>query len=265
MILILFSIYVVVTFPHSLISKGDPVTYIRIDYNEVEKTTNHNSLPLCFLETKEDIYNFIDLIKNYKYRYYFFEPYNGSHKPTSLIMIRIHYVEEEYDTIDIDSDGVIRVNSKPTNNLFIGREQARQLYQDIYNQIDEKLYYYTGTYEIHLPEGYSLIRSSVHAVTLNRQIDDNNWGEAIIPAEVVEIASNDKYILAKQIGLKKRSPINRDDTYEIPDESNLGYWILEIENDNIYGPLKEIEFMEKKEELDISSMKLINLYNYKNK
>jgi hypothetical protein len=221
---------------------------------------------MCILETNEDIYNFIDIIKNYKYRYYFFEPYNGPHKPTSLIMISIHYNEEEYDTIDIDSNGAIRVNSKPTHNLSIGKEQARQLYQDIYKQIYEKLYYYIGAYEVHLPEGYSLIRSSAHEVTLNKQIDDINWGEAIIPAEVVEIAWNDKYILVKQIGLKRRNPNNIGDTYEIPDESKVSYWILEIENNDVYGPFNEKEFSEKKEELFISSnIELIKLYDYKNK
>ncbi|MDD7793088.1 DUF3997 domain-containing protein [Clostridium sp. 'White wine YQ'] len=110
-----------------------------------------------------------------------------------------------------------------------------------------------GDYDIDLPGGYSLIRSSAHNVTINKRINETSWESDIIPAKVVEIASDEKYILAKQIGLKRRNPDNINDTYEIPDESKVSYWILEIENGKVYGPLIEKEFNEKKKELSIST------------
>ena len=108
-------------------------------------------------------------------------------------------------------------------------------------------------YDINLSGGYSLVRSSAHNVTINKRINDSSWESPIIPAKIVQIAWDDKYILAKQLGLKRRNPNNSDDTYEIPDESKVNYWILEVESAKVYGPLTDKEFTEKKKELYISN------------
>lgn len=109
-------------------------------------------------------------------------------------------------------------------------------------------------YDISLPGGYSLVRSSAHKVTINKRIDKSSWEESIIPAKVIGLGWNSDYVLAKQVGLKRRNPENSEDTYEIPDENKISYWILEVNDDKVYGPLDEKEFEELKKEFNISYM-----------
>lgn len=121
-----------------------------------------------------------------------------------------------------------------------------------------------GDYDIELSGGYSLIRSSAHQVTINKRQSETSWESAVIPTKIVEIAWDDKYILAKQVGLKRRNPKDSKDTYEIPDESKVSYWILEVKDGNIYGPLTDKDFDEKKKELNISKeMSLKEVSHYK--
>ncbi|MGL5085527.1 MAG: DUF3997 domain-containing protein [Clostridium sp.] len=121
-----------------------------------------------------------------------------------------------------------------------------------------------GDYDITLPNDYSLIRNSAHMITINKQIDESSWNLEIIPAKVVELAFNDNYVLAKQVGLKLRDPNNEDDTYQIPDESKISFWILDTANNQAYGPFTENELNEKKKELSISEdLKLKKVSSYK--
>lgn len=264
-ILLLISIYGVITLPHSFIKKALPVMVVSINYNDAENHISNGYIPMYLLETNEDINNFFNALENYHYRHYLFEPNIVFYKPTSYMMINIYYNEQEYDTIFIYSDGIITANNKPTHIGFMGKEQVKQLYDTIYNQLKDKFNTNYGPYDIKLPNGYSLISSSAHNLTLNKQIDENNLGEAIIPAEIVQIAWDDNYILTKQLGLKRRNPNNINDTYEIQDESKVSYWILEIESGTVYGPLNDKEFIEKKKELSIAANTVLkNLYDYKN-
>ena len=122
-----------------------------------------------------------------------------------------------------------------------------------------------GDYNIDLHGGYSLIRSSAHMVTINKRINDSSWDSPIIPAKVVQIATNDKYILAKQVGLKRRNPNNSSDTYEIPDETKVNYWIFQIKDGKTYGPLALDDFNKKKKEMSITSdLVLTDIESYKN-
>ena len=262
-ILLLISIYGAITFPHSFIEKTLPIMVVNVIYDDADNHISNGYLPMYLLETNEDINNFLNVLENYHYRNYLFKPNIVFYKPTSCMMINIYYNENEFDHINIYSDGVIQVNNKPTHIGFMGKEPAKQLYDTIFNQLKDRFNTNYGPYDIKLPNGYSLISSSAHNLTLNKQIDENNWGEAIIPAEIVEIAWDDNYILTKQLGLKRRNPNNIDDTYEIQDESKVSYWILEIESGTVYGPLKDNEFAEKKKELSISTDTVLkNLYDY---
>jgi hypothetical protein len=103
-----------------------------------------------------------------------------------------------------------------------------------------------GDYDIDLPNNYSLVRSSAHIVTINKQIDEGVWNSSIIPEKVTELSCNDEYVLAKQVDLKFRNPNDPNDTYKIPDESKVNYWILDVNKDIAYGPFNETEFYEKK-------------------
>ncbi len=110
-----------------------------------------------------------------------------------------------------------------------------------------------GDYGTSLPDGYSLLRSSANMVTINKQEGEGVWGDALIPPKITELTWNNDYILAKQLGLKLNNPKDPNDTYKIPDESKVNYWILQINGDNIYGPLTDSEFVQKKKELSIPS------------
>ncbi|OOO62161.1 hypothetical protein BS638_05670 [Clostridium tepidum] len=56
--------------------------------------------------------------------------------------------------------------------------------------------------------------------------------------------------LQNKLHLKKKSS-NEDDTYKIPDESKTYYWIIQVDNDQVYSLLSYEEFIEKKRELHI--------------
>lgn len=120
-----------------------------------------------------------------------------------------------------------------------------------------------GDYDISLPGEYSVIRSSGHDITIRKQEAEGYWGEELIPAKIVELNYNDKYILAKQLGLKRQYPNDPDRTYKIPDESKVSLWILQVDNGKVYGPLTEKEFVKKKIELNIPiNMTLKNIDSF---
>ncbi|EJO5347742.1 DUF3997 domain-containing protein [Clostridium botulinum] len=119
-------------------------------------------------------------------------------------------------------------------------------------------------FQISLPRGYSVLRSSAHMITINKKKYENSLDETVIPAKVDEIVWNDKYILVKQIALKKRDTSNEDDAYEIPDQSKVYYWIIQIDTDEVYSLLSYEEFMEKKKELHIPNnliLEKVSFYN----
>lgn len=118
-------------------------------------------------------------------------------------------------------------------------------------------------YNVELSGNYSLIRSSAHMVTVNEQFDEGMWHSPVIPEKITEIGWNNEYILAKQLGLKLRSPDDPDDKYQIPDESKVYYWILRVEDDSTFGPLSEAEFDKKKDELGIPKDLKLKKVSYK--
>jgi hypothetical protein len=121
-----------------------------------------------------------------------------------------------------------------------------------------------GDYDIKLSGGYSLIRSSAQMVTINKDEGKNLWGPALIPAKVTELAWDDKYVLAKQVGLKREYPDNPNNSYEVLDESKIGFWILQEGDGKVFGPLTEYEFTKKKQELSIpTDLKLKSVASYK--
>lgn len=108
-----------------------------------------------------------------------------------------------------------------------------------------------GDYDIKLPNGYSIVRTSAHNVTISPQESENSWGAPLIPTKVVQVGWDDRYILAKQIGLKTDPRSSNGN--QIPDESNVKFWIMEMKTKKVIGPLDEKEFLNKKIELSISN------------
>lgn len=106
-------------------------------------------------------------------------------------------------------------------------------------------------YEMDLPGGYSVIRTSADEVKIAPKVSEGSWGTDVIPAKVTEVAWDDKYIIAKQLGLKNDDA--SENGYQIPDEKNVSFWILEVTTDEVTGPLDGNSFTKKKAEFGISN------------
>ena len=107
-----------------------------------------------------------------------------------------------------------------------------------------------GDYDIDLPGNYSVVRTAAHQVTIAPKTSDTSWGSNIIPTKVTELAWDDTYILAKQVGLKE-DPNNN--SYQIPNREDVHFWMVEIKSGNVFGPLDEEGFRDKRNELGISN------------
>ena len=105
-------------------------------------------------------------------------------------------------------------------------------------------------YSIDLPGNYSVVRTSSHQVTLAPKISDTHWGTDVIPTKITEVTCDDNYILLKQLGLMNDP--NSSNGYQIPNNDDEHYWILEFKSGKVFGPLDEDNFVEKKNELGIS-------------
>lgn len=99
---------------------------------------------------------------------------------------------------------------------------------------------------------YTLHRSSAHSITITPKSGYTSETE-IIPEKVVEVAWNNKYVIAKQYAMKRE---RQDRTYKIPDETVVNYWILDTENKIRYGSYKYEEFLVKLQEFNIIDLEL---------
>lgn len=107
-----------------------------------------------------------------------------------------------------------------------------------------------ANYSLDLPGNYSIVSTSAHQVTISPKISDSNWGGYVIPTKVTEVAWDDNYILVKQLGLV--SDPKSGSNYQIPNDNDVNFWILEIDSEKVFGPLVEVDFVEKKTELGVS-------------
>ena len=105
-------------------------------------------------------------------------------------------------------------------------------------------------YSLDLPGNYSIVRTSAHQVKVAPKISDSHWGSDVIPTKVTEVAWDDNYILAKQLGLVNDPKSSNG--YQIPNNDDVHFWILEIKSGEVLGPLDEVNFVEKKNEFGIS-------------
>ena len=108
---------------------------------------------------------------------------------------------------------------------------------------------------------YSLNRFSAHEITVTPEV----WEDATprIPAKVVECATDRQFILAKRQRLKRRNQ-NPQDTYEEPAPGIFDYWILDTADQRIFGPLDELQFAAKRQELTIAeTVTLKDVYTYR--
>jgi len=110
---------------------------------------------------------------------------------------------------------------------------------------------------------YELWRTSAHQISV---IPSSGWTKdmPMIPAKVVEVAWDDRFVLGKQQHLKRRSPDNPNDTYEEPGPGKYSYWILDTSVPTSYGPFALDKFDHTRQELGISDeLTLRDVYEFK--
>lgn len=118
-------------------------------------------------------------------------------------------------------------------------------------------------YSYDIVNDFELIRSSAHEIRIIPKTGYTTENE-IIPAKVIEIAWNNRYVIAKQHGMKRAYPEEADNTYEIPDETVVNYWILDTENKERHGPFSYEEFLIKLQEFNLTNLQLKPVTYYRN-
>lgn len=116
-------------------------------------------------------------------------------------------------------------------------------------------------YSYTVGSGYMLVRTSGHQISVV-PIDGNDGTKPEIKAKVVQIAWNERYVTAKQLGLKKAYPDNPNNSYEVPDENVVQYFILDTIDLKLYGGFNFDEFQQQEKELGISEMVLKDVNSY---
>ncbi len=104
--------------------------------------------------------------------------------------------------------------------------------------------------------GYHVVRSSAHQITV---VPVKGWMDQtpIIPPKVVEIAWDETFVLAKQQHLRRAFPNNSRNAYEEPAPGQFSYWILNVKEPKVFGPLEEATFRANRIELRVpESLKL---------
>ena len=113
-----------------------------------------------------------------------------------------------------------------------------------------------------LPRGYFIHRTSAHQI----MIAPKSWSADthIIPTKVIELDHDDRFVIAKQQLLERRSPNDPNDTYEQPKPNAFQYWILDLQMPKVYGPLTVDEFRSERSRLAVpTQLKLHNVYDYR--
>ena len=113
-----------------------------------------------------------------------------------------------------------------------------------------------------LPHEYFIHRNSAHQIF----VSPNSWSPdtPIIPTKVIELDHDDRFVIAKQQLLQRRSPGNPNDTYEEPKPNAFQFWILDLRVPKAYGPLNDDEFPLERTRLGVSeNLSLHDVYDYR--
>ena len=102
-------------------------------------------------------------------------------------------------------------------------------------------------YTISLDNGYRIDRLSAHQIQIYGEEavndgDENTFNYLYVPAEVTAIWWDEQYIVAKQLHLEKDER-GVELPSQNPTDDNYSYWIIEIDKNDVKGPLtlKELE------------------------
>jgi len=98
-------------------------------------------------------------------------------------------------------------------------------------------------YTYTIVKNYCLSRSSSNDIVIFKSGDVGT--ETVVHAKVTKVAWDDNFILAEQIPLI-------EETMEL-DKTKLNYWIIDVDTEELYGPLTKEELELKRSELQIDS------------
>ena len=104
-------------------------------------------------------------------------------------------------------------------------------------------------YSYEMTDGYQVWRSSAHMVKIFNK-HGTNGRTMKVPPKVVEVAWDQRFILAKQQHLRPRGP---GDGYEVPVEGQYSYWILDVKESRCEGPLDASGFASRRVELGVDA------------
>lgn len=102
-------------------------------------------------------------------------------------------------------------------------------------------------YTISLDNGYRIDRLSAHQIQIYgdeavNDGDDTTFNHLYVPAEVTAIWWDEQYIIAKQLRLRADERVYEEPPKN-PTDDDYSYWIIEIDKNEVKGPLtlKELE------------------------
>ena len=102
-------------------------------------------------------------------------------------------------------------------------------------------------YTISLDNGYRIDRLSAHQIQIYgdeaiNDGDDTTFNHLYVPSEVTAVWWDDQYIIAKQLCLRADER-GYEEPIQNPTEDDYSYWIIEIDKNEVKGPLtlKELE------------------------
>lgn len=83
----------------------------------------------------------------------------------------------------------------------------------------------------------------------------HKFSDAEIPPTILSYSYNDKYVIAKQYPKLPRDAYSKDYNYT---NDSIFYWLIEKDNNTIYGPLNNKQIRSLAEELSISDIVIID-------
>src|SRR5262245_4446096 len=106
-------------------------------------------------------------------------------------------------------------------------------------------------YHYEMCGGYCVVRSSAHQVVVAPKLGESAWASSdptAIPAKVVEVAWDERFVIAKRQLLHRPDPGG----IERPVSGSYDFWVIDTRDKVRYGPLTADEFEAKRAEVGVS-------------
>jgi hypothetical protein len=116
-----------------------------------------------------------------------------------------------------------------------------------------------GDFDLSLAGGYRLERESPDSVDIYHETAGQEIG---VPAKVIEVACNERFILAKQQELQPRGDFPGD-VLLAPVPGKFHFWVIDVGATNRYGPMKETEFTAKLKSLGQTNLHLKDVQRFR--